>query len=121
MYESGEMYLETLLVLSKKKNKVRAIDISSEMGISKPSVSRALSKLRTEECILVGDDGGLIFTDKGRQIAEKIFERHQILTNLLKMMGVDEENAVADACKMEHDLSDATFEAMKLHLQQLQK
>ncbi|MCF0150699.1 MAG: metal-dependent transcriptional regulator [Firmicutes bacterium] len=116
MYESGEMYLENLLILCQKQNIVRAIDLADAMKLSKPSVSRALSKLRTEDYILVDDDGALLFTDKGRSVAEKIFERHRVLTQVLIALGVDEETAAADACKMEHDISDKTFEALKAHL-----
>ena len=113
MQESGEMYLESILVLGKKMNTVRAVDISEEMQLSKASVSRALSKLRAEACIIVDADGHIAFTEKGRQIAEKIYERHQVLTDLIVSLGVRPEVASADACKIEHYISDETFEALR--------
>lgn len=116
MYESGEMYLETILILGIRQNYVRAVDVAEEMHLSKPSVSRALGKLKAEACIIVDENGHIAFTEKGRAIAEKIYERHQILTEILVAIGVDREIAAADACKMEHDISDETFSAMKQHL-----
>ena len=118
MHESGEMYLETILILGQRKNLVRAVDVSEEMGISKASVSRALARLKADSCIIVDESGHIAFTEKGRAIAEKIYERHQILTNVLAALGVDREIAARDACKMEHDISDETFAAMKRHLKQ---
>ena len=116
MYESGEMYLETILILGIRQNYVRAVDVAEEMHLSKPSVSRALGKLKAEACIIVDENGHIAFTEKGRAIAEKIYERHQVLTEILVAIGVDREIAAADACKMEHDISDETFSAMKQHL-----
>ncbi len=110
--ESGEMYLETILILSKKKNVVRSIDIVEYMGFSKPSVSRAMGRLREDKYILMDADGFIALTEKGRALAEKIYGRHTALTRFLVSIGVDEEIAAADACKMEHDISDETFEAM---------
>ena len=121
MKESGEMYLENILVLSQKFNSVRAIDLVNMMGYSKPSVSRALSRLKDEECIIVDSGGRIAFTEKGRKIAEKIYERHTVLTQVLLDLGVDEKTAVADACKIEHDISDATFNAMKKHIEMYNK
>ncbi len=115
MRESGEMYLETILILGKSKNTVRAIDVADEMNISKASVSRALSILKREECIIVDNNGHIAFTEKGRKIAEKIYERHEVLTEIIMALGVDRETAAADACKIEHDISDKTFEAMRKH------
>ena len=120
MHESGEMYLETILILGIRKNLVRAVDVSEEMGISKASVSRALAKLKSESYIIVDDNGHIAFTEKGRAIAEKIYERHRVLTEILVAIGVDQEIAAKDACKMEHDISDETFAAMKRHLKQKQ-
>ena len=108
LQESGEMYLETILILSRKNGTVRSIDISEYMDYSKPSVSRAMGLLRT--------DGYITLTDSGRKIAEKIYERHNVLAEALKMLGVSETAAVADACKIEHDISDESFEAIKRHL-----
>lgn len=113
--ESGEMYLETILVLSKKNNTVRSIDIVNHMGFSKPSVSRAMSKLREDRFIITDKDGYIALTGKGREIAEKIYERHVLLTEFLTRLGVDEETASEDACRMEHVISEKTFEAMKKH------
>ena len=118
MYESGEMYLETILILGLRKNLVRAVDVAEEMQLSKPSVSRALAKLKAESCIIVDENGHIAFTEKGREIAEKIYERHRVLTEILVAIGVDRKVAAADACKMEHDISDETFAAMKQHLRE---
>lgn len=119
IHESGEMYLETILTLSKNTPHVRAIDIGDYMGYSKPSVSRAVGLLKTEGFIKVGKDGGITLTETGREIAEKIYERHHVLTDFFKMIGVDEETAMADACKMEHIISDETFDAIKAHIKNI--
>ena len=111
--ESGEMYLETILLLSQKSGHVRAIDVGEEMGYSKPSVSRAMSLLKQGGYIVIDADGGITLTDAGREIAEKIYARHTLLTQFLVSLGVDEETAAEDACKMEHSISDASFEAIK--------
>lgn len=113
--ESGEMYLESILVLSKKNNMVRSVDVAEYMQLSKPAVSRAIGKLKAERYILVDADGHIALTESGREIASGIYERHIFLTRFLIKLGVDEETAKADACKMEHDISDKTFEAMKLY------
>lgn len=115
--ESGEMYLETILRLSQKSGHVRAIDVGEEMGYSKPSVSRAMSLLKEGGYIVIDRDGAITLTDAGREIAEKIYERHTLITNFLISIGVDEETAALDACKMEHSISDASFEAIKKHVQ----
>ena len=111
--ESGEMYLETILRLSQKSGHVRAIDVGEEMGYSKPSVSRAMSLLKQGEYIVIDKDGAITLTDAGREIAEKIYARHTLITNFLISIGVDAETAAEDACKMEHSISDASFEAIK--------
>lgn len=116
MHESGEMYLETILILGKKNNTVRSIDIAEEMGFSKPSVSRAVSKLKQDRYIIVDGEGHIALTEKGHELAERIYERHVVLTKMLVNLGVDEETATADACKMEHDISDVSFEAIKKHI-----
>ena len=121
IYESGEMYLETILILSKTLNEVHAVDISAEMGISKPSVSRALGRLKDENCLIIDASGRIAFTEKGRSIAEKIYERHQVLTQMLVSLGVNEAAAAEDACKIEHDLSDETFEKIKGHFTKMGK
>ena len=118
MQESGEMYLETILVLSKEKNDVRAIDVGGRMGYSKPSVSRALARLRSDGYLSVDGNGYLRLTDKGSEIAEKIYERHHVLSELLTRIGVDPETAVEDACRIEHVISDKSFAAIKEHVKQ---
>ena len=111
--ESGEMYLECIYVLSQRSDSVRSIDISEHMGYSKPSVSRAVGILRKNGYITVDSSGYITLTDSGRERAEKIFERHTILSDFLMMLGVDADTASEDACKMEHIVSDASFEAIK--------
>ena len=115
LQESGEMYLETILVLSQRTGFVRAIDIGEEMGYSKPSVSRAVGILRQGGYIHVAEDGGITLTESGRTVAEKIYERHRLLSSFLISLGVDERTASEDACKMEHVISDASMEAIKRH------
>lgn len=115
--ESGEMYLETIYILSKERSFVRSIDVGEYMGFSKPSVSRAVGILRKGGYIEMGTDGALTLTEAGLNIAEKIYERHTMLTDFLIRLGVDEKTAVDDACKMEHDISDTSFEALKNHVQ----
>ena len=114
LQESGEMYLETIYVLS-KKGAVRSIDVCEYMGYSKPSVSRAVSLLKQGGFLVVDEDGHLALTDAGKEIAKKIYDRHTILTQCLIRLGVDPEIASEDACKMEHDISDKSFEAIKKH------
>ena len=115
LQESGEMYLETILRLSKQKNLVRAIDVAEEMGYSKPSVSRALTKLREDDLILTTRDGYIGFTEAGRTIAEKVYHKHQLLTEFITRLGVSEQTAEQDACRIEHVISDETFDAMVRH------
>lgn len=119
--ESGEMYLETILILSQRNNIVRAIDVATEMGFSKPSVSRALTKLKADNYIIVDINGHIVLTETGRTIATKIYERHIVLTELLIRLGVDKKTAVADACKIEHDISDETFDVIKAHINKYMK
>lgn len=116
LQESGEMYLETILLLSKKNGHVRAVDVSEYMGYSKPSVSRAVGVLKSGNFIVVEDDGNIKLTDKGLAVAEKILDRHTILTDMLVRLGVDRETAANDACRMEHVISDETFAAIKAHM-----
>ena len=113
--ESVEMYLETILILSKKSSSVRSVDVGEYMGFSKPSVSRAVSLLKSGGYINMQKDGSLILTEEGKKIAEKIYERHTLLTQMLVKLGVNEDVASSDACKIEHDLSDETFNAIKKH------
>ena len=116
LQESGEMYLETILILSKGGKPVRSIDVSEYMGFSKPSVSRAIGLLKSGGYVLMdGRDGHLTLTEAGRTEAEKIYEKHTILSKFLMDLGVDETTATEDACKMEHVISDKSFSAMKKH------
>ncbi len=117
--ESGEMYLETIYVLSQKSSYVRAIDVGEKMGYSKPSVSRAVGLLKEGGYITVGTDGSLNLTALGKEIASKTYERHTVLTKLFTKLGVSLDTAAADACKIEHVISDETFVALKEHLNSL--
>lgn len=107
------MYLETILVLSRKKEAVHAVDIGKEMGYSKPSVSRAMGILREGGFIEVADSGEITLTEEGRERAESIYDRHNVISKLLMRIGVSEETAAEDACRVEHYISDETFEALK--------
>ena len=115
LQESGEMYLETIYILSQKGGEVRSVDVGEYMGFSKPSVSRAIRLLKEGGYVQMAEDGHLSLTDAGRGIAEKIYERHTMLASFLERIGVSPEVAVHDACKMEHDISDETFDAIKRH------
>ena len=119
MHESGEMYLEAILVLQKKTGFVRAVDVGEYLGYSKPSVSRGLSILRKGGYVQCDASGELHLTESGRDIAEKIYERHVYLTRLLVAAGVPEDIAAADACKLEHSISDVSFEALKKFIKSL--
>ena len=114
---SGEMYLETIYVLSKEKSAVRSIDIAEHMNYSKPSVSRAVSRLKEEGYITVDEGGHIALTDSGLAVGNKIYERHTVLSRVLIGLGVDEETALEDACRIEHVISDATFAALKKHME----
>ena len=120
LQESGQMYLESIFVLSKTGKPVRSIDVSEYMGFSKPSVSRALGLLKNDGFVTSTENGYLVLTDKGREIAEKIYERHTELTNFLTLIGVDKDTASKDACKIEHVISDESFYAIKKQAQLLQ-
>ena len=119
--ESGEMYLETILILSEKKDGVHAIDLSEEMNFSKPSVSRAMSRLKNDGYIETDRENRITLTEAGRSVAEKIYSRHRILTSFLVSLGVSEETASADACKIEHVISAESFEALKRHIEYMQE
>lgn len=118
LQESGEMYLETIYVLSKTTANVHSIDVGEYMGYSKPSVSRAVGLLKNGGYLTMAADGTLTLTEAGFEIAEKIYERHTILTKMLVSLGVDEETAAEDACRLEHAISDRSFEAIKRHMQE---
>ncbi len=117
LQESGEMYLETILILSRQKSAVRSVDISEYMGYSKPSVSRAVGLLKTGNYIVMDGDGHITLTPAGREVAEKIMARHTLLTDLLISLGVSRETAAEDACKMEHVISDETFGAIQNYIE----
>ena len=118
--ESAEMYLETILVLS-KKGSVRSIDIAKEMNFSRPSVSVTVHNLENENYIKIDQNGAITLEPKGLEIAERIYERHTVLTEILKNLGVSEETASNDACKMEHVISEETFDCIKKYLQSCKK
>ena len=113
--ESGEMYLETIYILSQRSSGVRGIDVGAYMGFSKPSVSRAIGLLKKEGLVLTDEQGYIKLTEKGEERAKRIYERHTLLTQLFINLGVDEKTAAEDACRIEHYLSDKTFEAIKKH------
>jgi Mn-dependent DtxR family transcriptional regulator len=121
IHESGENYLETILLLSKKKSEVRSIDIVNELNLSRPSVSRAMSILKNDGLITIDSGGFITLSAEGLAIAERIYERHHIITDVLIRLGVPEEIAAQDACKIEHDLSDESFECIKKHIAQYGK
>ena len=120
LQESGEMYLETIYVLSQKSAAVRSIDIAGYMGYSKPSVSRAIGLLMDEGLVKKNDDGHLKLTEAGNIMAKSIYERHTVLTQLFINLGVDEKTATEDACRIEHYISDKTFNAIKAHMHMYQ-
>jgi len=121
LQESGEMYLETILILGKKNGRVRPVDVAEQLNLSKPAVSKAVSKLREEGYICAGEESGLQLTEIGMQTAARIFERHILLTDILSLIGVDRNTAEKDACRIEHIISEETFEAIKHHLAQFSK
>ena len=116
LQESGEMYLETIYILTKTMPAVRSVDVGEYMGYSKPSVSRAVGLLKNGGYISVDKDGFITLTDTGLALAEKIYDRHKVLTKILTSLGVSEETAAEDACRIEHVISDESFEAMKKYL-----
>lgn len=114
--ESGEMYLETIYILSHTQSAVRSLDVAEYMGYSKPSVSRAVGLLRKAAYIMVDEHGYITLTEAGNEIAAKIYDRHITLSSMLIHLGVDEKTATEDACRMEHAISDKSFAAIKQHL-----
>ena len=115
MGESAENYLEAILMIGQRKPEVRSIDIANELGFSKPSVSYAMKQFRENGYIVMAPDGIITLTDAGREVAERTFERHTVLTKMLIALGVSEETAREDACRMEHHISEETFDAIKAH------
>ena len=116
--EAIENYLETIYILSQQQNEVHAIDICSYLSYSRPTVSIVLRQMREHDLVTVNEDNHIFLTEEGHRIASRIFERHEVLTQMLTQLGVSHETAVRDACKIEHDLSDETFEAIKRHMAQ---
>ncbi|MBR4543250.1 MAG: metal-dependent transcriptional regulator [Lachnospiraceae bacterium] len=116
LQESGEMYLETIYVLSQKTSSVRGIDIADHLGYSKPSVSRAMGLLKDEGLVKKDNEGFYKLTEAGEILAKRIYERHTVLTKMFINLGVDEETAAEDACRVEHYISDKTFDAIKAHM-----
>lgn len=116
MKESAENYLEAILILQKKKGNVRSVDIAHELSFTKPSVSVAMKAFREEGYITVESTGNILLTEKGMEIAGKVYERHQVIAQALMALGVDEKTAYQDSCKIEHDISDQSFSKIKEHL-----
>ena len=116
MHESAEMYLETIYTLSLNSTSVRSIDVAEALNYSRPSVSRAVGLLKKDGYLLMDEEGFLTLTEEGRALAERIYERHTVLAAALEALGVDKETAAEDACKIEHDISDRTFDAIKAHM-----
>ena len=114
--ESKENYLETILILQNRRGEVRSVDIAAEMDFSKPSVSVAMKNLRNEGCIIVDENGRITLTKEGKEIAERVYERHLLFTEWLISMGISEETAAEDACRMEHCLSEESFAAIKNYI-----
>ena len=116
IHESAEMYLETIYTLSLNRTSVRSVDVAEALNYSRPSVSRAVGLLKKDGYLLMDGEGFLTLTEEGRALAERIYERHTVLTAALEALGVDKETAAEDACKIEHDISDRTFDAIKAHM-----
>lgn len=115
VHKAAENYLEAILVLSRKNGQVRAIDIAKDMNYSKPTISVAMKQLRKDGLIKTDDDGFIILTEKGLEIANRIFERHNVIAEMLMALGVDEKTAYEDSCKIEHEISSKSFECIKAH------
>ena len=119
IHESGQMYLETIYILSQKSTYVRAIDVGEQLGFSKPSVSRALSILKRDGHVSVDDSGAITLTASGLAIAQTMYTRHTILSQMLMKLGVDEKTATEDACRIEHVISEKSFSAVRAHMEQV--
>ena len=121
IHESGQMYLETIYILSQKNSYVRAIDVGEQMGFSKPSVSRAMSILKKDGYVNVDEDGAIALTESGLNIALTMYTRHTVLSKMLMELGVDEQTATEDACRIEHVISEKSFAAVQAHMEQVTK
>ncbi|MDF2657072.1 MAG: metal-dependent transcriptional regulator [Bacillota bacterium] len=121
MHESGENYLETILMLKERMGQVRSIDIANEMGFTKPSISVAMKKLRENGYIEVDDEGYITLKEDGFEIATRMYERHKTVAQLLMVLGVSEDTAFEDACRMEHDISEESYQCLKKHYESLIK
>ena len=119
IHESGQMYLETIYILSQKSTYVRAIDVGEQLGFSKPSVSRALSILKRDRHVSVDDSGAITLTESGLAIAQTMYTRHTILSQMLMKLGVNEKTATEDACRIEHVISEKSFSAVRAHMEQV--
>lgn len=119
--QSAEDYLEAILVVQEKKGNVRSIDVVNELNVSKPSVSIAMKKLRNQSLIVIDDNGYITFTSEGKSIAENVYNKHKLLTDALISIGVNEEEAVKEACEIEHIISDETYECIKKHYKKIKK
>lgn len=117
--EAAEMYLETILLLSREQSKVRAVDVARRMGYSRPTVSAQMKQFRQNGYVCAEEDGGLLLTEHGRAVAERMYERHRVISRLLIGLGVNEQTAFADACRMEHYISEETFQKLRQHVEQL--
>lgn len=118
IHESGENYLEQILMLSEQRDKIRAVDLCAALGFSRPTVSVMLRELRADGFVTTASNGGLALTEKGEVVAKRMYERHCIIAETLMVLGVSRENALADACKIEHDISEETFQRLCDHLKQ---
>lgn len=116
IHESGQMYLETIYILSRRNPHVRAIDVGEQLGYSKPSVSRAMALLKKGGYVTVAEDGGITLTESGLLVAQTMYTRHTVLSQMLMKLGVDEKTATEDACRIEHVISEKSFAAMQRHL-----
>ena len=121
IHESAENYLEAIFVLKEQNGQVRSIDIARHMGFSKPTISIAMRQFREEGYVIVDENGFISLTDKGLAVADRVYKRHQVLTTALMAIGVSEETAEADACKIEHDISDETLSCIQRHMEQYQR
>ena len=119
--ESAENYLETILILKERNGSVRSVDIAAEMGFSKPSVSVAMKNLLEQECVTMGADGLIALTEKGQKIAEGVYERHTLFTQWLVSLGVDAATAAQDACRIEHVISQESFEKIRAHVTEMKE